>query len=41
MAVEVKGSDVVVVQDHNSDRHAEKRFEFTHVYGPTSAQVLQ
>ena len=38
LSVEVKGSDMVYVKDHESDRKDEKRFTFTQVYGPGSTQ---
>jgi len=38
LAVEVKGSDTVVVRDHESDRKDDKKFSFTQVYSFDSRQ---
>ena len=38
MSVEVKGSDMVVVRDHETDRKEDKKFSFTQVYKPDSTQ---
>jgi len=38
MSVEVKGSDMVVVRDHEMDRKEDKKFSFTQVYKPDSTQ---
>ena len=38
LSVEVKGSDTVVVRDHESDRKDDKKYQFTQVYGVDSKQ---
>jgi len=38
-SIEVRGSDTVVVRNNDeADRSTDKKFEFTHVYGPQSSQ---
>jgi len=38
MSVEVKGSDMVIVRDHEADRKDDKKYTFTQVYSDKSTQ---